>query len=422
MNLLKRKLWVLLLAMAVAACGATAIAPQAATAQEPPPPHDLALSYRHGLTTEKDLIGWIFVLTNQGGQHAHSGQVRISFTPYRGGAVSASVASGPFQKGLDPKFGRFDPATGIWHFRNLRPGQTTELVLSTILHGSTPGVEGEFLLKGRGEIISSLPREESMFLYNNVTREAWRDNGGREAAEGDAVVSMLVGDRFPQVNYTVDFTARFRNEPAYFGSLFASHDMHDVRVKVGLSPGLDLVSAAAPSRTYDFGTSGTGDDVQISSSFDPSTGLWDLGYVPQSDLSLDIDMPVSVRYTGAVPLEEACLTAELIHVVPPDIDMATGVDTQLDNRARACLGDDPMVLIREVEVPLFTFYPCVGETDYPCNDQDTLELVALIKHEDVSQLGIGIDRVDASSGENIVVTDSVAILQPESMVLQVGDT
>ncbi len=430
MHLVRRKSWALLLALAVAVILATAVATETAQAQEPPPPHDLSLRYRHGLVAGAgEFVGWIFVLTNQGGQHAHSGQVKVSFTPYRDGTVSAEVASTPFDIGLDPKFGSFDPATGIWHFRNLRPGETAELALHATLHGSTPGSEGRWLVKGRGEIISSLPKEESMFLYNNVTREAWKYAyiGREHAAEGDAVVDMLVSDRFPQMNDTVDFTVRFNNRPGYRGSLYDTHHMYEVRVKVSPSPGLELVSAEAPSRTYDLGTSTTRDDIQISSSFDLATGIWNLGTVPESRIRYQIDMPVTVRYTGSAPLEEACLTAELVNVVPPERpadDLGPDVpDTQRNNRVRVCLGKDPTVLIRDGEIGIFTVHPCVGATAYPCNDQDTLELVARMSRAQILEHDIGIDRSDglveihSGAGEQPVV-----FLQPETIVIQVEDT
>lgn len=416
MYLLKRKSWALLLAVAAAVFLATPAATQSVQAQEPRPPHDLAISFRHGLTgTEGG--EWIFILTNQGGRHAHSGEVQVSFTPYLGGTVSAVVARGPFDMGIDPKFGRFDPATGIWHFRNLAPGQATELKLYADLSGNPVGVPGGSLVIGRAEIVSSWPREESMFLYNNATREAWKNfRGGPQAAEGNARLEMGVGDRSPEVNDTVDFTVRFQNHSPGFGSLYTNFDMYGVLVKVSPSQGLDLVSAAAPSRTYDHGTPDPEDDTHISSSFDLSTGIWNLGSVPESRFGLQIDMPVTVRYTGAAPLEEACLTAELVNVVPPE--RTYDPVFQRDNVVSVCLGDDdPTVLIREGEFPLFTFYPCVGETAYPCNDQDTLELVALINRADMSKFDIGIDRSD------IYVSDRWhTVLQPESMVLQVEDT
>ncbi len=405
----KRTYWIMLLAVFTGMVLAAAAAQGAAHAQEPPPPHDLSLRYRHGLSSANDYIGWIFVLTNQGGQHAHSGQVKLSFTPYVGDPdIVLEVASGGTEMGLDPDHGRFDPATNIWHFRNLPPGHTAELQLhDSLSNQAPPGTPGRDLVKGRGEIISSVPEEDPMFLYNNATREAWRHvgPGNDDAAEGDAVVEMRVGDRFPQANDTVDFTVSFYGARGYIGSLYEKHDMYEVRVKVSPSPGLELVSAAAPNRTYDFGTSTTSDDVQISSSFDLSTGIWNLGTVAEFRFREFIDMPVKVRYTGAVPLDEACLTAELVNVVPPERpldDLGFGApDTQGNNKARACLGDDLTVtLLTEGNLDHFTLYPCFGVSAYPCNAQDTVEFVSIL---------IG------SSGEE-------RIFQPENIVLQVEDT
>lgn len=401
MPTLKSKSWAPLLAVAVAVFLATAVATQVAQAQEPRPPHDLSLHFRHGLIGVEGGT-WIFVLTNQGGRHAHSGQVQVSFTPYRGGKVELNRGVD-----LDPAFGRFDRATGIWHFRNLRPGQTAELKLDVSITERTVSTGDGALVIGSAEIISSLPKEESMFLYNNATREAWMSEGhDYGVAEGNASLNMKVSDRFPEIDDNVDFTVEFRNIGGTWSSLYQNLDMYEVRVKVSPSTGLELKSAAAPSRTYDFGTPSTNDDIQISSSFDLSTGIWQLGSVPHTSKEPDIDMPVTVRYTGAVPLEEACLTAEVVNVVPPE--RTDHPSFQRDSRRRVCLGENPAVLIREVELPLLNIFPCVGETAYPCNDQDTVELVIPISPSVMRELGI--DRSDST------------VFRPEDMVLLVGDT
>ena len=443
--------------MAVAVILAAAFAPQVAQAQEPPPPHDLALRYRHGLSARADgFISWIFVLTNQGGQHAHSGQVKVTFTPYRGGTVVPSVAENPDSTGLDPKFGHFDPATGIWHFRNLRPGETAELKLGIdwdgrvagqttagsgknrdgIPIGRGPGGPGGALVKGRGEIISSLPREEARFRYNNVTREAWRHvtGTGGLAAEGDAEVDMLLsGDLSPQVNDTVDFTVKFRHWSVHSTSLHGNFDMHEVRVKVSPSPGLELVEADPPSGTFgkpnpsNFQHLTPPHNIPISTSFYLSTGIWDLGSLPEvSGHRLYIEMPVKVRYNGKVPLEEACLTAELVNVVPPErpaFDLSPyNPNAHLNNKVRGCLGEAPTVLVSESSLAaqplegfkLIEFFPCVGVTAYPCNEQDSLELVADIPAEKA-----GIDQDDNSRITNF---GRGTIFQTDSIVVQVGDT
>ncbi len=331
---------------------------------------------------------------------------------------------------IDPQSGNFTSATGTWYFRNLAPGQKTELIISTNFRDEQEVVDSteDRLVIGSGEIVSSTPRERPEYLHNNATREAWKYNFklSDRAAEGNAIVEMQGSeDRFPEANDTVDVTVRFWNAVAYPGSLYASHDMYDVRVKLTPSPGLALVRATAPRGT--FGTSPN--DIEISSSFNLSTGIWNLGSVPENVGGvIYIDMPVTVRYTGAAPLEQACLTAELVNIVPPE--RPDNPDIQRDSKAGVCLGNDPRVLLRgEIGdhitpatdgdgFPLFHLYPCVGETAYPCNDQDTLELVTFISREDMRERDVGIGRFDA----DIADFGHAVYLQPESIVLQVEDT
>ena len=391
-----------------------AAAQSPAHAQSPPLPHDLSLTFRHGLLGTEGQT-WIFTLTNEGQQHAHSGQVQVSFTPYRGGTVSVDLARHQLDIGLDPEFGHFDGATRIWHFRNLAPGQTTELKLSAVFMDRRTRSGKERLIIGSAEIVSSVPREGPEYLHNNATREAWkyrRSAARSDAAEGNATVDLQVSNRFPEANDTVDFTVRFQNKRGYIGSLYQYHDMYDVRVKLTPSPGLTIMSAAAPSGAF-----GSGDDeIQISSSFRRSTGIWNIGSVPQQRSVTYIEMPVTVRYTGG-SLEEACLTAEVDNVLPPERPDEPHI--QRDSKVRVCLGEAPTALLREGEHPLLNIFPCVGETAYPCNDQDTVELVVPITREDILEQGIGIDRHDGIvPGEGLLT----AFVRPDDMAIQVEDT
>ena len=407
----KRRYWVVLAAFISMILVAIAQSPAHA---QPLPPHDLSLTYRHGLHGVEN-GEWIFTLTNEGQQHAHSGQVKVSFRRYVGGDFEFFINSASIK--IDPQLGNFEPATGIWQFRNLAPGQTTELKFHAGFTRPPGGTTEGILIIGRGEIVSSTPRERPEYLHNNATREAWKYDTQRigHAAEGNAIVEIQGSEeRFPEANETVDFTVRFRNAAGY-AAIDDYHDMYDVLVKLTPSPGLELVSAAAPSGMF----GATGYEIQISSSFNRSTGIWNLGSVPENEvILLYIDMPVTVRYTGAVSLQEACLTAEVVNVVPPE--RPDNPDIQRDSKFRVCLGEDPTMLFQEGEIDLTEFYPCVGVTAYPCNDQDTLELVTSISVPRDSERNIvrdvGIDRYDHFADSKFVT-----FFQPESIVLQVGD-
>ena len=407
MRLLKRKSWALLAAVAVALFLAMATATQSARAQEPLPPTDLSIDLKYyGFGEDSvDEMSWIIVLTNQGGRDVYSGQVKVSVTPQ---FFDTDVILHVWE--IDPEHGYFDEVKGIWHFRNLPAGQSTKLRLGSKFQNHPAGIHTyNHLVVGRAEIVSSLPREDSMFLYNNATAEHWRSLsaiGYRAAhANGDVgVANMQVNNRFPRKDDAVNFTVGAENEDCSNKSgarQLTSKDVHEVRVELGLSPGLELVSAQAPGGT----------------TFNSLTGVWDVGRLSGTCEPGNVnsrEMPVSVRYTGAVPLEDACLTAELVNVIPPEHPDPAN---QRNNKVRACLGEDPTVLLREGETELLHMHPCVGATAYPCNDIDTVELLGRMRNH-VLPHDSGIGRYDIWVAND----DDVVFLQPETIVLHVEDT
>ena len=408
MRLVRRKPWALLLAAAVAVFLAAAVATPSAQAQEPLPPHDLSieLKYRDLGLSNSENNSWILILTNRGERDAYRGRVRFSVTPHVG---DSAIITNVWE--MDPEHGHFDEVEGIWHFRNLPAGQSTRMHLGTKFQNVPAGLHTyDHLVIGRAEIVSSIPREDSMFLYNNVTADHWRtlnDGIGSQSAHanGDVgVADMRVNNRFPGMNDPVEFTVEAINEVCSYmphSRTLTDYDVYDVRVKVEPSPGLELVSAQAPEGT----------------TFNSTTGIWDVGSLSGTCEPGNVrskDLPVSVRYTGAVPLEDACLTAELVQVVPPEHPDPAH---QRNNRSRVCLGEDPTVLMQEGEFTLIDFYPCVGATIYPCNDQDALELLVFVRNH-VLPHDSGIGRYDTW----IDRVGNVVFLQPETIVLQVADT
>ena len=416
MRLLKSRPRALLLAVAVAVILAATVATQVAQAQDPLPPHDLAISLEEDIQGHTVSKYWTFVLTNRGGQDAHSGQVKFSFTPHAGGTIVMEEVDTFRVPAIPLHHGYFDPVTGIWHFKNIRAGQTIKVGIRIRFQGGPVGQHTkDHLVLGRAEIVSFLPKEEPMLLYNNLVERWWsQDNSGSTVpAQGDAEVGMrLSSNQFPKKNDTVNFTIQAdvgQCSVNSYSTFDAVYDLFEVRVKVNHSPGLELASAQAPMGTV----------------FDRSTGVWDVGSLsgrtPECwGNGVRVDMPVSFQYTGDVPLEDACLTAELDNVFPPETVLDPGA--QRNNRVRICLGEDPTVLVsgsvRAEQIledfKLIEFFPCVGKTAYPCNEQDTLELVA-----DIPAYDAGIDRDGAG---RIINIGGGNIFQPNGIVIQVGDT
>ena len=373
MRLMKSRLRALLLAMAVAAIVATATATPSA-AQANAPPTDVSISFRHGYRGDQDGHSWFFALTNQGGQEPVSGQVRLSFTRHADGTAVAlvleetSVHRYPreqFGDLLGPEHGHFDGETGIWHFRNLRPGHGIELSVSTFAAGRN---EYRDLVRGRGEIISTIPKESAMSMHNNVA-EGWKIQGPvrNKKAQGNAKLEMQVSDRSPVSGATTDFTVKFQNQGDNRGTLHEDFPLFGVEVQVSHSLGLEFVSASPPT-----GSIGGTDPFSVATTFDSGTGIWNIGAVPRHPENPFIDLPLTFRYNGDVPLEDACLTAELENFVPPEDPNPA---YQLDNKVRMCLGEAPLSLVREGDLQILTVYPCVGVTTDPCDAQDTVEIL-----------------------------------------------
>ena len=110
-------------------------------------------------------------------------------------------------------------------------------------------------------------------------------------------------------------------------------------------------------------------------------------------MSTTLDNPLP----AGVARSDLCLTAELT---------ARGVNlSQRATGAEICLGEDPVVLLEEGEATLFSLHPCVGVTDYPCSDDDAVE-VRVIGDSAARTAGIARDE---------------AVLDPERVFVQVKD-
>ena len=118
---------------------------------------------------------------------------------------------------------------------------------------------------------------------------------------------------------------------------------------------------------------------------------------------------------------EQCLTAEISGF--PEAPGVNGVDASTDNTARVCVEpqqpETPVpTILSDGEVSLFTWYDCVGQTDYPCAgtsaaNNDQLQLVVVqgeanadTPPEEVLQPGDVIVHVPDPSGRYIIPPDN----------------
>ena len=249
-------------------------------------------------------------------------------------------------------------STTIWTIRDLPAGGS---VSRNIKPPYRPGRLAPVRLNA--EIIEIDPVEPDAFHYNNAT-EHWGLHGDGTLYEnhGDAgIAGVGVADRFPRPGGATTFTVHAKNFAPADGDLEVyqrNSTLFDVQVEISLSPGLAFAGMQPPAAT--------------STTFDASTGIWNVGTLRarQGVLTLPVAVTLSGDSLADLPLEERCLTAEVVSAVP-------SWPSKRDNdTAIWCLGEFSNVLLTSGEIVLFYPYDCVGITAYPCSSADTLELVA----------------------------------------------
>ena len=112
-------------------------------------------------------------------------------------------------------------------------------------------------------------------------------------------------------------------------------------------------------------------------SYDQDTDVFNVGTLKAGDtVTNSVTLPITVAANAGG--NKQCLTATLTGNPPPGAGPYS--DDISDNVAKLCLGAAPpaeQVALRDGTVDLFTWYDCVGKTAAPCNENDSLELVAL---------------------------------------------
>ena len=226
---------------------------------------------------------------------------------------------------------------------------------------------------------------------------------GSVAGTSIAVLAS-VDDLRPQSNGQVTFTVDAKNRGSVSRSFH--REKEDVKVKITLAPGMSFASSTMP-------------DTTISE----NSAIWTVGELPETRAATrtkSLDVPVNL--SGNSPLETRCLTAEVYQVTPPDPEIQ-----RHDDAARVCLGDGPMEMLlawpkvdTDDELNLFNAFSCIGVTDYPCDTDDTLELVV--------ELYLDLPYVTTKQRRDDVDTSASAssvgymYLQPESVVVHVDDS
>ena len=292
-------------------------------------------------------VRWDVTVTNSTvgahpGTHVHLVKVRITLSdPVRGAT------------------------TQIWTILNLPVGGSATRQVYSEMPAVTEGPE-KVAQRLHAEIIESDPVELPR-LRSNSSTEHWAimfRSGGSDFTNGDVGVDLAsISDRFPQPGGTATFTVGAYNISLYIpGLILASHQddtVLEVQVEISLSPGLSFA--------------GSQPEAPTGTSFDTTTGIWDLPTIGPRPRDNALSLPVAVNLASEslsdLPLEERCLTARVVSAAPW---FASDISKRVNDSFTACLGES---LLTEGETALFDYHDCVGVTSSPCTSADKLEVV-----------------------------------------------
>ena len=274
---------------------------------------------------------------------------------------------------IDPRTGNVNVDDGVqivtfyelaFHPKSERQGAVAATVSPPYFGPGTIPQGERAIIRVTAEIVGSDPAEPTGFQGNNAV-EFWYTSGNFN--NGDAGVRIGdISNRSPGVGGATTFTVRAENDGSTFGGgYFRPRDFSNVQlgvqVKIELSPGLTFAGAQSPP-------SGT--------TFSATTGIWDIGTLgdaPSDDKSFPVAVNLTSDSLADLPLEERCLTAEVVSAVPW---FASDLSKRENDISTTCLGREPVEWLSEGHIRLLHMYDCVGVTDYPCTSADTLELVA----------------------------------------------
>ena len=307
-----------------------------------------------------------------------------------------------------PHGSTFDDSTGLWTIPSIPPLGSVRAEYSVAKIFPSPFAQ-DTPLRVHAEILGSrLSVEPEAYHQANNESEAWfvklRTGTNLRWPQAESGVQVRLADRKPIRGMQVTFDISTRNftvTPAPelpSPNAYEYHGQFDVRIKVEISPGLSL----SPTLRAPPGTS-----------FDPVTGIWDVGYMPGNAEQI-LSVPVSVT-TEDIPLERRCLTATVVNAVPTftsDSERKYGVST-------VCLGKDPTVVVSEGEIILWWIHDCVVVTTAPCGATDELKLFARADNNEVSLPEI--ERRDVFGQRDIGKSEGLTYLDPDTVIIHLPD-
>ncbi len=295
----------------------------------------------------------IITVTNLGTLPAYDIDVTVVVDPFgKDGDLSGRNSPGP------PLYTATRNLFRTWRIQRLDAGaEATDRFVPFAATGPISSHAGVYEWTAE---VSTASREDPQRKHNNQAR-AWQYITTIPAKYGevrpDYSLTVRVDNHFPATDGSgmVNFTLTARNE----GESTPEQIFADASVSIAFTP--DLTPG-----TPMFAIGDTLDTRQQSY----SNGMWHIGEVGDHPGLFTMTLPVTVA-DGAV-LKEQCVTAELS--ARPPAGIGERYDDGSDNRARVCLGESEPVLFQSGDVELWTPYPCVGNTRYPCTTANTVEV------------------------------------------------
>ena len=257
--------------------------------------------------------------------------------------------------------------------------------------------------------VSSDSVEAESDLDNNRV-EIWQtyNDGGIYAQFEPSPFSVraTVDNQVPQPGENIVFDV-----VAFYESIGLGQPLSDTVVEVQLTTGLTYTESSAMTQKFNLlgNESSQHDFSGYSHNPADNAGRWDIGPFVPGTFHLELTATVNDDAGGS----EQCLTAE-ISGRPGEPLGKGGVNHSLDNIARVCVQplqpDTPApAVLSSGEVSLFTWYDCVGKTEYPCDGVNNAN-------------GDGLEAVVLTGGATAsTIASSDEIAQPSDLVIHVPD-
>ncbi len=368
-------------------------------------------------------VGNYLVVANHGGETAYGVRVEIEVNAGRhivADLVDTSQRISDYRSLIElsnPSHGVVefnvggDPHRAVWNVAQLagRSQHTVDLGFTT--------QENEYM-ELSFEVGNEAPEEPSSTLGDNAIEFLLLRPKNRSSIilfeAGSYSIQATVS---PQTGGEVVFNITASLIPHVVSAIAQTH-LLDALVETRLT-GLEYVSHEV--REGDArGMISEGDDDLYSHNSGANTGALAIGnWARGRPYTFHLELTTS-PVDGAEEREQ-CLTAEISGF--PEAPGVNGVDASTDNTARVCVEpqqpETPVpTILSDGEVSLFTWYDCVGQTDYPCAgtsaaNNDQLQLVVVqgeanadTPPEEVLQPGDVIVHVPDPSGRYIIPPDN----------------